>query len=48
MDLSIDIVPVSVKMIKAIIIRDEGTILVDSGCPGSEDTILEKLHEIGG
>lgn len=45
---SIDIVPVSVKMINAFIIRDEGTILVDSGYPGSEDTILEKLHEIGG
>lgn len=48
MDLSIDIVPVSVKMINVFIIRDEGTILVDSGYPGSEDTILEKLHEIGG
>ena len=35
-------------MTSAFIIRDEGTILVDSGYPGSEDTILEKLHEIGG
>jgi glyoxylase-like metal-dependent hydrolase (beta-lactamase superfamily II) len=48
MDLSIDIIPVSVKMINAFIIRDEGTILVDSGYPGSEDAILEKLREIGG
>jgi len=48
MDLSVNIIPVPLKMTSAFIIRDEGTILVDSGYPGSEDTILEKLHEIGG
>lgn len=48
MGISIDIVPVPLKMTSAFIIRDEETILVDSGYPGSEDTILEKLREIGG
>jgi len=48
MDLPINIIPVPLKMTSAFIIREEGTILVDSGYPGSENTILEKLHEIGG
>lgn len=48
MNLYIDIIPVPLKMASAFIIRDKGTILVDSGYPGSEDTILEKLNEIGG
>ncbi|WP_440947978.1 MBL fold metallo-hydrolase [Methanosarcina sp. T3] len=47
MDISVNIIPVPLKMTSAFIIRDEGTIMVDSGYPGSEDTILEKLHEIG-
>jgi len=48
MDLSVNIIPVPLKMTSAFIIRDEGTILVDSGYPGSADAILEKLYEIGG
>ncbi len=48
MDLSVNIIPVHLKMTSAFIIRDRGTILVDSGYPGSEDTILEKLKGIGG
>jgi len=48
MDISVNIIPVPLKMTSAFIIRDEGTVLVDSGYPGSEDTILEKLHDIGG
>ncbi|HII01801.1 TPA: MBL fold metallo-hydrolase [Methanosarcinaceae archaeon] len=44
----VNVIPVHLKMTSAFIIREEGTILVDSGYPGSENAILEKLREIGG
>ncbi|UGV41698.1 MBL fold metallo-hydrolase [Methanococcoides orientis] len=46
MDTSTNVIPIPLKMTTAFIVRGEGTILVDTGYPGSEDAILEKLHEI--
>lgn len=46
MDESTAVIPVPLKMTTAFIVKEEGTILVDSGYPGSEDTILRKLDEL--
>lgn len=40
------VTPVPLKMTTAFIVKEEGTILVDSGYPGSEDSILGKLAEL--
>ncbi len=40
------VIPVPLKMTTAFIVKEEGTILVDSGYPGSEGAILGKLDEL--
>lgn len=41
------IVPVPLQMVSAYLVMEEGVIVVDTGYPGSEETILEKIRDMG-
>ncbi|QSZ66476.1 MBL fold metallo-hydrolase [Methanofollis aquaemaris] len=41
------IIRVPLRMMSAYLVLEEGVIVVDTGYPGSEETILEKLRETG-
>ncbi|WP_340820708.1 MBL fold metallo-hydrolase [Methanolobus sp. WCC4] len=43
---STSVIPVPLKMTTAFLVKGEGIILVDSGFPESEDTIIGKLDEL--
>ncbi|WP_052402806.1 MBL fold metallo-hydrolase [Methanococcoides methylutens] len=46
MNKATNVIPIPLKMTTAFIVRGEGTVLVDTGYPGSEDAIIEKLREV--
>jgi len=43
----IEVIPVKLGMVNAYIVKQDGAILIDTGYPGSEDTILKTMQGAG-